>query len=237
MLVVEPLRWALALKPEWLCFEQVPAVLPFWRYCADLLQGVGYSTWTGYLHAEQFGVPQTRKRAFLIASRVGAVAPPVPTHSKYYSRDKTRLDDGVQKWVSIAEALGWTDEGFLRSQYSLGGDTSKRGERLLIEPASTLTSKSGSMKWVFDRPATTVNCDPRISAPGRHDPNESGSQQKGGIRVTPAQAAILQSFPADFPWQGTKTKVFEQIGNAVPPGLARPVLEAAMTAGALEVAA
>jgi DNA (cytosine-5)-methyltransferase 1 len=196
----------------------------------------------------------------------------VATHSRYYPRDKTRLDEGVLPWVSMAEALGWEDEdGFLRSNYGTGGDASKRGERLLSEPAATLTSKADRMKWilhtnrdqrpdgsrqtvegdrpaptftaksggqwVFTRPATTVNCDPRISAPGRHDPNESGSQQKGAIRVTVEQAATLQSFPADYPWQGTKTKQFEQVGNAVPPGMARPVIEAALAAGALEAAA
>lgn len=46
------------------------------------------------------------------------------------------------------------------------------------------------------------------------------------IRVTPEEAATLQSYPADFQWQGAKTKRYLQIGNAVPPLLAQRVLEA-----------
>jgi len=259
MLVVEPLRWVLALRPEWTCWEQVPPVLAFWEFCAPLLRTVGYDVWTGHLQAEAYGVPQTRRRAFLIASRTRPAVPPAPTHSRYYPRDPGRLDPGVMPWVSMAEALGWgmterpsmtvcaggTKTGgaeifgngarqgmrreMERGAWVLQGNNSVEGvgraQRDIEHPALTVGTRADL--WTFRRPATTVNCDPRISKPGRHDPNISGSQQAGAIRVTAQEAAVLQSFPADHPWQGTKTKQFEQIGNAVPPLLAMHPLSAA----------
>ena len=43
-------------------------------------------------------------------------------------------------------------------------------------------------------------------------------------RVTVAEAAALQGFPADFPFQGSKTSQFRQVGNAVNPAVAAAVL-------------
>jgi DNA (cytosine-5)-methyltransferase 1 len=93
-------------------------------------------------------------------------------------------------------------------------------------PAATVDTRADLAEWVVERPATNVNCDPRISPPGHHDENESGSQQKNAVRVTIREAAILQSFPPDYPWQGSRTAQFTQVGNAVPPVLAQAVLRA-----------
>ena len=110
-LVVEPLRWALALEPTLIACEQVPPVLPLWELMADVLRTRGYSTWTGVLEAERYGVPQTRKRAILMASKTGAVRPPQPTHQRFVSGEPAQhehtLDGEILPWVSMAEALGW----------------------------------------------------------------------------------------------------------------------------------
>jgi DNA (cytosine-5)-methyltransferase 1 len=107
-LVLEPLRLAVHGLPAYIVWEQVPSVLPVWVACGEVLKSVGYSVWTGYLYSEQYGVPQTRKRAFLIARRDGIqAAPPMPTHSRYHNRAPERMDTGVLPWVSMAEALSW----------------------------------------------------------------------------------------------------------------------------------
>lgn len=125
-LVLTPLAHVYRDLPRYVVFEQVPPVLPVWERCAEEMRAWGYSVWTGNLQAEMYGVPQTRKRAILIAKRDpdldGEAAPPVPTHSRYYSRDPKRLDKGVLPWVSMAEALGWgmTERPFITAGNAVG---------------------------------------------------------------------------------------------------------------------
>lgn len=64
-LVWEPLRWANELRPEWLACEQVPPVLPIWRWVSIELRRMGYSAWCGVLDSANFGSPQNRNRAIL----------------------------------------------------------------------------------------------------------------------------------------------------------------------------
>jgi DNA (cytosine-5)-methyltransferase 1 len=47
------------------------------------------------------------------------------------------------------------------------------------------------------------------------------------LRLTVEQAGVLQGFPADYPWQGSRSRQFRQVGNAVCPPLAARVLAAA----------
>lgn len=107
-LVLAPLAQVAQDLPPYVVLEQVPPVLPVWQRYAEVMREWGYSVWVGIISAEQYGVPQTRKRAILIARADGVeAAPPTPTHSAYYPRDPKRLDEGVAPWVSMAEALGW----------------------------------------------------------------------------------------------------------------------------------
>lgn len=74
--------------------------------------------------------------------------------------------------------------------------------------------------WLFDRPSTTVTGDPRVAPPGHHD----GPQMSDSSRLSVHDAARIQSFPADWPWQGTLSAKHSQIGNAIPPLLAAAIL-------------
>lgn len=143
-LVLTPLAHIWQHRPRLVALEQVPEVLPVWHAYATVLRSIGYSVWAGILRAEQYGVPQTRKRAILMARLDGKVQPPTPTHSRYYSTDPGRLDPGVEKWVSMAEALGFG----LASRPSptiTGGGTETGG----AEPIAKLARYTESSDWVL----------------------------------------------------------------------------------------
>lgn len=257
-LVLEPLRWALTLTPTWLAWEQVPAVLPLWEACAHVLRAHGWHVWTGNVQAEQYGVPQTRKRAILLAHRDRAVDRPKPTHSRYYPRTPDKLDPGVLPWVSMAEALGRPAVGRLRSNYSDGSNPGERGYRLLSQPSPCITSKVGhwepvaanagtteeDMAWTRRRPSPTIVgsfCPDVVAAPGYRGPGDGPRQKaRGSVRVTVEEAAALQSFPAGYPWRGRVKRdgeesvgdKYRQVGDAVPPLLAAHCL-AALGVGSL----
>jgi len=103
-LTAQPARWIAALRPRWVALEQVPPVLDLWRVYARQLKAMGYWTWAGILNAADYGVPQTRRRAFLLASLDRPVEPPAPTHAQGGAET---LFGSLAPWVSMAEALGW----------------------------------------------------------------------------------------------------------------------------------
>lgn len=57
------------------------------------------------------------------------------------------------------------------------------------------------------------------------DNSKMVGRSENTIRLTVDQAATLQSFPAQFPWQGSRSSQFAQVGNAVPCLLAWHVLK------------
>lgn len=142
-LVLEPLRWVLeaidsGTPYEWLAFEQVPEVLPVWLAMAEVLRSEGYSVATGNLQAEQYGVPQTRKRAIVVARRNGRTVLPPQTHITP---------------VSMAEANGWAPDDLVgfprradgRETVTIGGVKYRaRDLRPASRPAFALTEKARS---------------------------------------------------------------------------------------------
>lgn len=155
LLTVEPLRWAVALRPRWLALEQVPAVLELWSLFAGLLSAHGYEATAGVLSSEQYGLPQVRKRAYLVASLDGAVELPAPTHRSYNPRrpDEVRDDErDLLPWVSMADALGWARDATVCTNNQTGSGRRPRG---IVRPASrpSVTIDSAAGSWTIERGA------------------------------------------------------------------------------------
>jgi DNA (cytosine-5)-methyltransferase 1 len=232
LLAAEPMRWHADLRPEWIAMEQVPDVLPLWQQYARILRAWGYSAWTGTLNTADYGVPQTRRRAILIASRTREVTAPAPTHTEY-SADAL-FGGRLLPWVSMADALGWPG--------GIGINT--RGERRTSggnnfpadEPSWTLTEKARSW-WVLRHSARSNATTRRLDQPAatsvagharrdyRWETVGEGPQERRPLALS--EAAVLQGFRANYLFQGSESKAFQQIANAVPPQLAEAVLNQA----------
>ena len=250
-LIDEVPRWVAALLPEWVACEQVPPCEAIWHEHAQGYEALGYKTWVGVLNAADYGVPQTRRRAILLAHRDRQPVPPEPTHAK---------DSGglvpLLPWVSMAEALGWGLEDRPSFTVMAGGaetggaepfgrharavlhtnrgqdEDGNRQTREPSAPAPALTAKAGG-QWAWGRPATRIVgsfCPDVVAGPGYR--TETPRQDaEGSIKITLRDALILQSFDPDYPVRGSKTKSFEQVGNAIPPLLARHVLAVPLSPG------
>ncbi|MEY9848354.1 DNA (cytosine-5)-methyltransferase 1 [Streptacidiphilus sp. BW17] len=213
-LVLEPLKWvlrAIAIDNPYqaIVLEQVPAVLPVWRAFAEILRSKGYQVREPeVLHTEEYGVPQTRRRAILIARWSGPTALlkgkpdlPAPTHHRYRKgRPRGAGSADRAPWVAMNDVVRVGQQFEVVSNYGTGGDPKARGRRRSDEPSATVTGKISRNRVVSD-----------------------------GVdlqRFSDAEAGQLQTFPPNYRWRGNG--VAQQVGNAVPPRLALHIIAAAL---------
>jgi DNA (cytosine-5)-methyltransferase 1 len=138
----ETLRDARAwLEPAWIALEQVPPVLPIWAAFADVLEEVGYRTWTGLLNAADYGVPQTRTRAILTAHWDDDPTPPPASHAR--EPHPVLFGDELEPWVSMASALGW--DGFRFGDF----DQAHAAIRDDSQPAPTIPASADNGNYRF----------------------------------------------------------------------------------------
>jgi DNA (cytosine-5)-methyltransferase 1 len=179
--------------------------------------GTRYTPVIFLINAAEYGVPQVRKRVFLVACRDGThFAPPAPTHGS------TRLPI-VTAWDAIGH-LNATDEDLqptgswtsLLATIPEGHNYQWHTDHGGGSPLFGFRTRYWSFLLKLDRtrPSWTIPAQPGPSTGPFHWDNRLLSIH---------EMARLQTFPDSYTFQGTRRSIQSQIGNAVPPLLAEVI--------------
>ena len=208
----ELIRVIQAKKPKFFLAENVKGLLSFckgkvFQMILTDFESLGYRVKYKLFNAANYGVPQKRERVIIVGTRNDLdfnYEFPVETHSQEPSFWQ-------KPWVSVGEALRDipdpdTPHNLKNHEYShyklrFNGYI---GHRLVdpTQPAPTVTARGD------DRGGVVI----------LHHPSNKR-------RMSCRELATVQSFPLDFGFYGTRSSVYRQIGNAVPPLMAKAIAE------------
>lgn len=210
-LYLELLRVIRDKQPSYFLAENVKGILSLGKgkvleMILDDFGGAGYRVKHQVLNAADFGVPQVRYRVIFLGVRDDvdrSIAFPQPTHADPTAYPLLPL----QPWVSIGEALAGIPEpeeaphipNHTYSKYKLRFNN-YLGHRT-VDP---------------DKPAPTVTArgDDKGGVVVIHHPSNRR-------RISAREMAVIQSFPIDYVFSGSRTSAYRQIANAVPPLMAK----------------
>ena len=174
-------------------------------------RSAGYYVRQRVLDAADYGVPQHRQRVIFMGVRNGCadkVDFPSPTHADPASNPEPPM----QPWVSIGEALRDIPEP---------EDAPELPNHTCSKYKLRFVGYLGHRKIDPKKPAPTVTArgDDRGGVVVLHHP-------RNHRRMSARELAIAQSFPLDFTFAGSRSSVYRQIGNAVPPVFAKALASA-----------
>lgn len=183
------------------------------RICSWLEEkGLDYETmvWEQF-QASEFGVPQLRPRSILIALKrqyAPFYTPPTPDLDRTVTVGDALAASMRERGMSAAEARKWAAQADQVAPTLVGGSRKHGGADL----GPTRAKRQWELLGVDGHGLADDNDRAELNGPkGR------------GPKLTVAQAAILQGFPPDWPFQGGKTARYRQVGNAFPPPVAQAV--------------
>ncbi|MBD5656683.1 MAG: DNA cytosine methyltransferase [Candidatus Eremiobacteraeota bacterium] len=207
------------VRPKIFVLENVPELLKSVEFdgLRRRLKKLGYDSTSEVLNASFYGVPQARKRAIVIGSRVGkATLPPIVLARRRTVRDAI----GDLPMIPTGENwhIGRNPTPMSLERYEAvpagGNRFDLMRNRPDIAPACWLNKPTGStdvfgrMRW--DEPAPTIRTEFFKPEKGRYLHPEAHRP------ITIREAARLQTFPDGFVFCGSNVQVAKQIGNAVP---------------------
>jgi DNA (cytosine-5)-methyltransferase 1 len=229
-------RFIDAWEPTCVFVENVPGLQrpasngPFPRFVRRLRRR-GYAVAYDVVPALWYGVPQQRERLVLIGTRAGNASLPAPTHGpgralastvRDWIADLPRIDAGtahdddvdhraaslsalnMRRIASTPEGMGreaWPRELWLDCHKGHKGHSDVYGRLAWDRPAAGLTTRCISYS------------NGRFGHP----------EQNRALSLR--EAACLQTFPRDYRFCGSLVSKARQVGNAVPPLLAKTVGE------------
>lgn len=243
----EYLGFVETLRPEIFVIENVKTLLSsakgwFKNEILSHIGRLGYKVSYGVLNARNFGVPQSRERAIFICSKSTFI--PLPTGNDIVVtvrdaiEDLSYLNSGEGDFEADYVTVPSSDYQILMRNESrkLYNHKASAHSELAIHKLSLIPPESGkehlpaellgrqrfSTTWgrlAWDKVSPTI--DTRFDTPS----NGTNSHPYLHRAITPREAARLQSFDDRFIFWGSKFYIRSQIGNAVPPLMAKAIAD------------
>lgn len=247
-LFVEYLNIVDKLQPEVFVIENVKALLStsagwFKDQIINTINQMGYNVHYGVLNAKDFGVPQSRQRAIFICSKGTDIPLPKPTVDS-----PTTVRDAISDLAYLNSGEGAFEQEYSTKATSKYQEMMRKGSTKLYNhkatnhkqvaidklklippekgkeylPKSMLGNQKFKSTWgrlVWNEVSPTIDT--------RFDAASNGKNNHPFLNraITPREAARIQSFDDKFIFYGSKVYVRQQIGNAVPPLLAKAIAD------------
>ncbi|MEN6292197.1 MAG: DNA cytosine methyltransferase [Methanobacterium sp.] len=250
-LLTEFVRITDLLGPDWIVFENVCGFIStegklFLNLLLDSFESRGYSCVWYVLNATDYGVPQKRSRFFLVGSRHGVkVGKPVPLHKgnpiTVYDAigDLPCLTNGAKTNYLAYKTEAISDYSYiLRNNLNLcSGHIVTQNSAQVIERYKYIP-QGGNWQDIpealMDNYTDRTRCHAGIYYRLKQDePSLTIGNYRKAMLVHPwenrglsvREAARIQSFPDSYEFKGSLGFQQQQVGNAVPPMLAKSVFD------------
>jgi DNA (cytosine-5)-methyltransferase 1 len=236
-MIPEFVRAVKQARPKAFLMENVPGLQVSWndRYYhlfQEQLESLGYSLSIQVLNAANYGAPQKRRRLFVVGLRSGEFRFPEPTHGPnrklpYRTAGQLLCPDRVLG-VANESKIVYAKKPDLRPSPYDGLLFNGGGRPInLSQPCNTILASAGGNKTHFLDSERLV---PPYHAHLVRGGKPRRGQLTGARRLTVQESALIQTFPAGMEFKGRSSSQYRQVGNALPPLLARVLGTALMRA-------